>query len=277
MALDIRIQPVEKLLFHSEIAAVGMFRCPATHELFQDSGPIRNHLFAFPRSATLIRHEGGPEFVGSPNHVSLYNRKQLYGRKKISEMDASDWYAVSEEVLLDAIAAFDPGMHKHAERPFRFAFTPIDSETYLRQRRLCEVLARKEELDPLTVEEEILAILGRVLSAAYARRPATKQTWIEPARRYLAADVTRNIPLRRLAETANTSPFSLCREFHQATGMTLTHYKHSLRLRLALERLRDRRIDLTTLALDLGYSSHSHFTAVFRRHFGVTPSAYRDS
>jgi AraC-like DNA-binding protein len=32
---------------------------------------------------------------------------------------------------------------------------------------------------------------------------------------------------------------------------------------------------LTELALDLGYSSHSHFTDAFRREFGVSPAAFR--
>jgi AraC family transcriptional regulator len=41
-----------------------------------------------------------------------------------------------------------------------------------------------------------------------------------------------------------------------------------------LERLRDARGDLTGIALDLGYSSHSHFTFAFRRHFGYAPSAF---
>jgi AraC-like DNA-binding protein len=35
--------------------------------------------------------------------------------------------------------------------------------------------------------------------------------------------------------------------------------------------------DLTQLALDLGFSSHSHFAASFRRAFGSTPSAFRES
>ena len=35
--------------------------------------------------------------------------------------------------------------------------------------------------------------------------------------------------------------------------------------------------DLTALALDTGFSSHSHFTAVFRRTFGSTPSAFRQA
>jgi AraC family transcriptional regulator len=35
--------------------------------------------------------------------------------------------------------------------------------------------------------------------------------------------------------------------------------------------------DLTTLALDVGFSSHSHFSAAFRRAFGMTPSQFRDT
>jgi len=35
--------------------------------------------------------------------------------------------------------------------------------------------------------------------------------------------------------------------------------------------------DLTMLALDTGFSSHSHFTAAFRRAFGCTPSQFRMS
>jgi hypothetical protein len=33
--------------------------------------------------------------------------------------------------------------------------------------------------------------------------------------------------------------------------------------------------DLTALALDLGFSSHSHFAAAFRRAFRCTPSGFR--
>jgi AraC-like DNA-binding protein len=48
-----------------------------------------------------------------------------------------------------------------------------------------------------------------------------------------------------------------------------------LRLRLALERLLDPGTDILTLALELGYSSHSHFTSAFRRCYGCQPSVWR--
>jgi AraC-like DNA-binding protein len=34
--------------------------------------------------------------------------------------------------------------------------------------------------------------------------------------------------------------------------------------------------DLSTVASDLGYASHSHFTLRFRAAFGMTPSQYRE-
>jgi AraC family transcriptional regulator len=52
-------------------------------------------------------------------------------------------------------------------------------------------------------------------------------------------------------------------------------YLTQLRLRASLDRLADGADDLTALALDLGFSSHSHFADAFRREFGKTPSEVR--
>ena len=67
--LEIRLKPVETLLFRSDIVAVGRFRCPANHQLFRDSGPCSHHTFVFPRSVTAIRFDDGHAFVASPASV----------------------------------------------------------------------------------------------------------------------------------------------------------------------------------------------------------------
>ena len=97
---------------------------------------------------------------------------------------------------------------------------------------------------------------------------------VEKVMALIAARPAANPPLRELAKSAGCSPYHLCRIFRDATGFTITAYKHALRLHLALGALR-RRSDLTDVALSLGYASHSHFTSYFRRHFGVTPSEFR--
>jgi AraC-like DNA-binding protein len=65
----------------------------------------------------------------------------------------------------------------------------------------------------------------------------------------------------------------LSRRFHEATGLTLHHYRAQLRLRAALE-LIEARTPLTEVALEVGYSSHSHFTEAFREAYGVPPSTF---
>jgi AraC-like DNA-binding protein len=271
VALEIRLKPVEALLFRSDVVAVGKFRCPATHPLFRDSGPCSHHTFVFPRTVTRIRHANGASFTGTPRLVAFYNERQEYSRTAISDVDASDWYTVADDVLFDIVEA------ESEERPFRTASAAVDSQTFLEQRLLFDALDRGAELDPLYVEETILRVLQRV--ATHARTPERSRDAdaVERVCDLIARDPSRNTPLRVLARAVELSPFRLCREFRAHTGETMTEYRHALRLRLALDRLRDRRLDLTTLAFDLGYSSHSHFTAVFRRHFGLTPSAFRAS
>ena len=53
-------------------------------------------------------------------------------------------------------------------------------------------------------------------------------------------------------------------------------YRYHLRLRLARALdLAPEAEDLTALGLDLGFSSHSHFTAAFRRAYGRAPGEFR--
>jgi AraC-like DNA-binding protein len=58
--------------------------------------------------------------------------------------------------------------------------------------------------------------------------------------------------------------------------VSLHQYLTQLRLARALVEL-PHAGDLTSLALDLGFSSHSHFTFAFRRAFGCTPSQFREA
>ncbi|HUJ13123.1 MAG TPA: helix-turn-helix transcriptional regulator [Thermoanaerobaculia bacterium] len=98
---------------------------------------------------------------------------------------------------------------------------------------------------------------------------------VEATKLAIACHLDRNISVTELAREMRCTTWRLCRAFRRITGQTLTSYRHALRVQVALERLRERPSDLTDLALELGYSSHSHFTHVFRRHMGITPSEVR--
>lgn len=67
---------------------------------------------------------------------------------------------------------------------------------------------------------------------------------------------------------------TLSRRFVAETGFTFTAWRQRARLMRALEMLADA-VSVTTIALELGYSTPSTFISLFRRTFGVTPAVYR--
>ena len=106
------------------------------------------------------------------------------------------------------------------------------------------------------------------------RSGVTDSILVNRAKAYLAVNLSAPVSLAAIAAQLRVSPNHLTQSFTRAEGVPLYRYHLRLRLQRALERL-PRCDDLTQLALDVGFSSHSHFSEAFRRHFGMTPSAYR--
>jgi AraC family transcriptional regulator len=274
---------VDRVVFASECVTIGAFRCAIDHPSFRDSGPIQQDCFVFPRTVVVIQHCDGRPFVADPTIVTLYNRNQHYARRPVSaDGDRCDWFAVSNDILRGALLHRDPAA-ANDERPIRFAHAPADAATYLAQRRLFTDAAASGEADPLGVEERVVRLLDRVLARAYgdrrhaavaeAARHATELA--DATKQWMAPRIGDRLTLPWIARAVGCSVFHLCRSFRRATGLTLHAYREQVRLRVALERLEGGERDLSRVALDLGYSSHSHFTAAFRRAFGEPPSAAR--
>jgi AraC family transcriptional regulator len=68
----------------------------------------------------------------------------------------------------------------------------------------------------------------------------------------------------------------LTQVFQQVEGLPLYRYQLRLRLARALHLLPSYE-DLTALSLDLGFSSHSHFSAAFKAAYGRSPSEFREA
>ena len=80
--------------------------------------------------------------------------------------------------------------------------------------------------------------------------------------------------LQELGRLVGCSPFYLSRQFSDATGLTIQQFLRQARLERAAELLRDRRHNVTEAALEVGYSSLSHFTVAFRQAYGCCPGLY---
>jgi len=80
--------------------------------------------------------------------------------------------------------------------------------------------------------------------------------------------------LEELGRTVGCSTFHLSRTFSTATGMTIPQYTRQLRLERAAELLKSGRYNVTEAALEVGYSSLSHFSQAFHEAFGCCPGLY---
>lgn len=105
----------------------------------------------------------------------------------------------------------------------------------------------------------------RVLPAARLRRVVER----------MEAQRAQVFNLHQYAQEASMSVFHFSRMFKKSTGLTPLQYVTRLRLAEAQRLLRETRRSVIEIGLEVGYTSPSHFAQVFRREFGLSPSAYR--
>jgi AraC family transcriptional regulator len=136
--------------------------------------------------------------------------------------------------------------------------------------------------ETLAAEEATLLLLAS-LSRSFAhplnanrRLGRAQRLRVEQARTLLASSPRARWDLDSLGRTLRCSPFHLARQFRMLTGETIFGYLLRLRLATAVERLAHGERDISALAIEIGFSHHSHLSARFRDTFGITPSQARE-
>lgn len=87
----------------------------------------------------------------------------------------------------------------------------------------------------------------------------------------------RKINLDALAKEAALSPTHFINAFKQATGFPPLHFQLVCRLNVAKRLLADTPDSITAIADALGFASSQHFATHFKKTFGCTPKAFRQS
>jgi AraC-like DNA-binding protein len=90
----------------------------------------------------------------------------------------------------------------------------------------------------------------------------------------LKNDLAEPPPLEEIGRRVGCSHFYLSRIFTQTTGKTISAQLRELRMERAAELLREGRMNVTQVALEVGYSSPSHFSTAFHEIFGCCPGLY---
>jgi AraC family transcriptional regulator len=223
----------------------------------------------FPYRGTYVQHTGRAEAVAEPNQIVFINEDEAYRvSHPVEGGDASLSIRLDTPTLLYLQVKGRPAFNRLRLR--------LDAHVQVLTTLIRHRLTRGV-IETLEAESLVLELLRPALSGCSSRAAAGsigRRKLVDRAKLVLASDLGRRWTLAAVAADVGVSPVYLTQVFQQVEGLPLYRYQLQLRLARALDLLGDN-AGLTSLALDLGFSSHSHFSAAFKRAYGQTPSAFQ--
>jgi AraC family transcriptional regulator len=140
--------------------------------------------------------------------------------------------------------------------------------------RIADELRRHDAAAPLAIEGLLLEILAGAARERDLRLTGGVPHWLTDARDYLH-DPGEARSLSEVAAAVGVHPATLARGFRKVYGCSVGAYLRRLRVARAARQLADTDAPLAEIALSAGFSDQSHFSNVFRRETGLSPSAFR--
>jgi AraC-like DNA-binding protein len=229
----------------------------------------------FPYRGLYVRHLGTDEAVAEANQVLFFNPDEGY---RVSHPVLGGDACL--DVVVDASLLRELAAKEHLRDgpvlAFRQQRLRIDARTQALVALLRHSL-RQNVAEILEAESLALTLVRRALGAGTTHAPragAGRRRLVDRVKLVLAGDLARRWTLAEIAAEVGHSPVYLTQVFQQVEGLPLYRYQMRLRLARALDLL-SQVDDLTELGLELGFSSHSHFTTAFRQAYGRSPSEFR--
>jgi AraC-like DNA-binding protein len=254
-----------------DVSCLGSLRDASAEEHARDV-----HL-VFPYRGVFVRHLGHDDAVAEPNQVLFFNAADGYRvSHPVPGGDACLSVVVNDALLLELAR---PELLRDGGRPaFREQRLRIDPRAQVLVALLRHSL-RQGIAETLEGEGLALTLVRRALGERTTHAPrasAGRRRLVDRTKLVLASDLKRRWTLAEVAAEVRASPVYLTQLFQQVEGVPLYRYQLRLRLARALELLGEYD-DLTSLGLELGFSSHSHFSTAFRQAYGRSPSEFRQS
>lgn len=237
----------------------------------------RTTTLVFPYRGTYVRHLGHDPAVAEANQILFFNAGEGYRiSHPIAGGDASLSLTIHSSLLLEMAPV--SLLQQREKDTFRLQRLCIDARTQALVAMLRHSL-RQKIAEPLEAESLALTLVQRALGPRMSRAAggsAGRRRLVDRIKLLLAGDLTRRWTLGDIAAEIPWSPVYLTQVFQQVEGMPLYRYQLRLRLARSLDLLGQFE-DLTELALEVGFSSHSHFSAAFRQAYGRSPSEFKRS
>lgn len=123
----------------------------------------------------------------------------------------------------------------------------------------------------------ILVLLIRRHIAAIADKEENEQRYnklhqLRPVLKYVDQHYTQKLTLTELSTMANMSRHHFCRLFKNITGKPPIEYINHLRINVAMKLLREGHLNISEIALTVGFNDSNYFSRLFKKYKNCSPS-----
>ena len=149
------------------------------------------------------------------------------------------------------------------------------ASTWLANRLYIE-FCRRDNVSPMAMEGVILEMLVEGARATEIVHETSSPRWLKRAREIVETRFLEPLSLGEIASAVGVHHVHLSREFRRHHQCTVGELIRRRRVEHACHLLAHSQTTLAEIALVCGFSDQSHFSLMFKRHMGLTPSKFRE-
>lgn len=261
----------ERPLVRTSHFEIGEFHAnPLESDFERLASPFNRPHFVFPSSPVVIETDTGHHFVADRGRALAYPANLSYRRFALTGRgDHCMWVAPLRSVFaMDT--PFGEFCRMLARRELEPQCVQFPDGLFLEQRTILYALTNGRIV--LDLDKRMLHVCSSLAVTPAGSRDHPLAVRVDET---LAERYQEKVTLTRIAQKLGVSSEHISRVYRKAFETSIHRRIIQLRTRDAFERILDGEKNLTVMALDLGFSSHSHLTATMRTTFGKAPTQIR--
>lgn len=223
----------------------------------------------FMRKGTTKAFCNGEEYLLRPNDIFIAFPNQVHYYSDCSEDCDSLLLIMNPSLVFGYTDIF-------LERtPVCSVYTPTENDLYLYE--IIELAFKESQINP---DKNVIfalatAVFGKLLKGYTFQDINSSNASISKILKYCAANFREDITVKDISREFNISESHISHTFNNKLKVTFSDYINSLRLIEAARLLRDKNLTITQISFMCGFGTIRTFNRVFYKHYGTTPSKYR--
>lgn len=139
------------------------------------------------------------------------------------------------------------------------------------------MLSRLEKASTVEEMHDIVECAAIILAREVLKCKQCKNSYVlYQCKTYINRNICQRIYLKDLAAYVGMNPSYLSHYFSEKEGISLQHYIQKIKIERACKLLKYSDRTVSTIAQDMGFSSQSNFTDVFKRIMLISPLEFRN-